>query len=609
MTHKTGWQADRAFVVGVRLRLALSVLVLVAFGILFGDRLLDLDVAGVGRRLGLISAWQWLAAAAATALSYWAVGQYDRVTHIVLATGVPAREARRSGIAAIAIGQATGLGAIVGGLVRWRLLPRLSLWQATRVATCVALSFLAGLAVVAALLVLLTGAPEGGRALALGGLAAALALPLLALFPPAGLPVPPVKAMLVILALVAVDCAGTTLALAALMPVEHLPSLPVFATASVLALGAGLVSGTPGGIGPFEATPVALLPMVPDEPLLAAVVAFRLVYHLGPGLIAAAWALLAPVGTRADGLAEGVYPPSANRITDRRLAAARRAEASLVASTGLALHVAGAPAATVARAGSCLVGLGDPWLPLPDVAQRLDAAARGVFLLPILYKVGADTALRARRAGWRVVRVADEAWLDPRTFRDDAPGCRQLRRRLRKAEAAGLRVVAAEQTLPMRALQEVDGLWTASHGPARGFSMGPFPGPSLTHGRTFLAWHGDRLVAFASFHAAWGEWTLDLMRDVPGAPEGAMPLLLRRAIDAAAAEGVPRLSLAAVPRLACHLPRPLGARFDALAGTEGLTRFKASFAPRWEPLYAAAPGPATLALGLVSIARAVRGRS
>jgi phosphatidylglycerol lysyltransferase len=609
MSQRERWgtfRAERSARNGLGLRLGLAVVVLMTLFLLFHDRLSALDLPEVTERVGRISGLQWLAAALATAGSFWALARYDRVAHAVLGTGVGARQAGRAGVAAIALGQAVGLGVIASALVRWRMLPQLTLWQVTRVSIWVAVTFLAALAVISAFLVLVAGYPEGWRPLAMIVLAVAGLMVPMALFPPTGLAVPPLRAGVVVLALVVIDCAGTTLALAVLLPPEHLPDVPLLAAVVVLAMGAGLVTGTPGGLGPFEVTLLALLPMVPAESMMAAVVGFRLVYHVLPAAIAGLWVLLvapdAPDGRPRD----GAQVPDESRLLHRRLAAARRAEAALVATTGLALHADAAPGATLARTGSCLVGLGDPWLPMADVAPRLAAAAADSFLVPVLYKIGADTAARARRDGWQVIRIADEAWLDPRSFADDVPARRQLRRRLRKAEAAGVTVTRIAGQPPLDGLAEVNAAWNAAHGPERGFSMGRFPGASVTHGTIFAAWHGECLVAFVSFHSAWGEWTLDLMRYAPEAPEGTMPLLIRRAIEAAAAEGVPRLSLAAVPRLACHLPGPVADWFDTLAGTEGLTRFKAAFAPRWEPLYAAAPGRASLALGLVSIARAVR---
>jgi phosphatidylglycerol lysyltransferase len=114
--------------------------------------------------------------------------------------------------------------------------------------------------------------------------------------------------------------------------------------------------------------------------------------------------------------------------------------------------------------------------------------------------------------------------------------------------------------------------------------------------RVYLARHGDRLVAFLTFHDGAREWTLDLVRALPDAPDGAAYALLAGAIGDAAEAGMPRLSLAAVPAEGRWPPRL--ARLAGRHTGDGLRRFKSAFDPSWETLYAAAPGRLSLALGL-----------
>ncbi|MFV2002713.1 MAG: phosphatidylglycerol lysyltransferase domain-containing protein, partial [Paracoccaceae bacterium] len=108
------------------------------------------------------------------------------------------------------------------------------------------------------------------------------------------------------------------------------------------------------------------------------------------------------------------------------------------------------------------------------------------------------------------------------------------------------------------------------------------------------------------------EWTLDLMRQIPEAPDGTMHLLIQRAIQSAAALKCPRFSLAAVPydgpdatRLLARLRR----RAAATSDSDGLRRFKNSFAPGWQVLYAAAPGRVSLIAGLWDIWQRVNRRT
>jgi phosphatidylglycerol lysyltransferase len=78
-------------------------------------------------------------------------------------------------------------------------------------------------------------------------------------------------------------------------------------------------------------------------------------------------------------------------------------------------------------------------------------------------------------------------------------------------------------------------------------------------------------------------------------PDGTMQALVTHAILVAQAAGITQLSLAAAP-----LPSRRGGGEDA-----GLARFKQGFAPRWQPLYLAAPGPLSLLITGAEIMRAI----
>ena len=62
----------------------------------------DTDLGEAAQVLAAIPAFDWLSAAAATLISFWAVGRYDAVAHRHLNTGVKTRTAHKSGACAIA---------------------------------------------------------------------------------------------------------------------------------------------------------------------------------------------------------------------------------------------------------------------------------------------------------------------------------------------------------------------------------------------------------------------------------------------------------------------------------------------------------------------------
>ena len=178
--------------------------------------------------------------------------------HRHLQTGIPRAAARRAGIAAIAVSQMLGLGVISGTILRWRMLPTLDLRQAAALTAAVAGSFLATWAVLtAAVMALSPGAPGKGWAVLV--LLVALGLAMLSLMAPRGRLAPRrwpnALTMGRLLGLCTVDMLAAAAALAVLLPGAGFAALlPAF----LLAFGAGLVAATPGGMGAFEVTLLAL---------------------------------------------------------------------------------------------------------------------------------------------------------------------------------------------------------------------------------------------------------------------------------------------------------------------------------------------------------------
>ncbi len=599
------------------------------------DRLAALDTRAIVAVLTELGPLQWLTGLVFTGVSFWAVGRYDAVVHRLTGTGVGGRDAVETGAAAIAVAQTIGMGTISGAFVRWRLLPEIGLTGALRLSVIVSVSFLAAWAVLAALALLAVPLPlPMPRWIVSAGASTVLALgaglALLSLIRPRILPrplartLPSVRAMTTVLGLAALDTLAAGTVLWVLLP--DIPGLAVshVLTAYLLALGAGLVLTTPGGIGPFEAALLALLPGVGAEPLLAAIIAYRALYYALPAVIGGLVLIRGPRrrplrAAREPGLTELPSAPELPFLVDAMIERAPRAEAALLrhGRLSLATDPAGRPAAMVAATGQSLVMLSDPLSPgaAPgDTLTTLDRLARARLAAPVLYKAGARLAAAARARGWTVVAVAREAWLDPRGFTTEGRKMSGLRRKLRKAEAAGVSVTeirpGSGQPLPLDEMREIAAAWARAHGGERGFSMGQWAPDTLAWAHVLLARGADgALLGFLTLHANARERTLDLMRARPAAPDGVMYLLLARAIEAAGAAGVPRLSLAAVPvGAADDEPAPLRhlrGQLEAAAGTGGLRQFKQAFAPRWETLYIAAPRLPELAAGALDVAREI----
>jgi uncharacterized membrane protein YbhN (UPF0104 family) len=74
----------------------------------------------------------------------------------------------------------------------------------------------------------------------------------------------------------------------ALLPQGHGADIVTFAATYVFACLIGIASNAPGGIGAFEMTMLNAVPAPSQEGLLASLLLFRMVYYIGPFILALA---------------------------------------------------------------------------------------------------------------------------------------------------------------------------------------------------------------------------------------------------------------------------------------------------------------------------------
>ncbi|MEP2717526.1 GNAT family N-acetyltransferase [Pseudophaeobacter sp.] len=547
----------------------------------------------IGALLGALHLWQWLAACGATAISFWALGRYDSVAHRHLQTGLDGTDARTSGMAAIAFSQLVGFGLFTGAYARWRLVPGLTAMQAAQLTGLVGLTFMGALAVICGAAMLLF--PVFAWFTPVGALLvlAAFAICILSFAVPEltlgkiCLRWPSITAMAALSVWALVDVMAAATALWFLLPGTLDISWGSLFAVYAIALGAAILSSAPGGTGPLELMIFSLLPMQDSTGLLAALLAFRLVYYALPAALACAlmaWpdrfrTIRAPL-TDPDLL--GARQACAASLPQQR----QRAESAVIRQNGGHLQAFGFNQLALLDSPQISVALFDPILgTVKETLAPLQKYAQQRNVTPCFYKCSARSALAARQAGWAVMRIAAEAVITPQSFSEAGSSHRQLRRKLRHAEKAGITVRPAPLSLPISQMGELDLAWQDRHGGARGTTMGRFEPNYLAGQRVFLAWQEERIIGFVSFHIAETEWCLDLIRICPDAHDGTGHALLRTAIATAKEEAIPRLSLAAVP------DHRHAARMD-----QGLRRFKACFAPHWEPLYMACPSWSAMAL-------------
>ncbi len=596
---------------GGRIGLSLGICGLMVWLLL--GRLSAIEPAEVAQAFRTLPPHAWGLALVATAISFWAVGHYDAVIHRHFATGIAQTRSRKAGICAIAVSQTIGLGVISGAVLRWRMLPEIGPWRAVRLTAAVALSFLAAWAMVTALtLVILPGAPF--KAPAAIALCAGSLLALVALAQPqigkGAFRWPNLFTLRNVLALCVVDTLAAALAFYALCPPGVDIGFTLLLPAFLLALGAGLVSGSPGGMGAFEMTLLALLPEQPEAGLLAAVLAWRLIYFAVPAIVGAGLAIrgprsLAMAGAQAAQDGAGLGQADAGllaRAPIAELQILRQGEHRLFGTLKDGIWVG-------SRTPHFVIGLFGPLTPSKTALGMLSNAARDEARRPVIYKADPRLAASARARGFHVTAIAREALIAPVTYRIDTANRAGLRRKLRRAEAAGISVHSQPPAPDWAALTSIASDWATSHGGERGFSMGRFSKQYVQGQRLYVAQANGVPIAFASFHQGPAQWTLDLMRHRMDVPSGTMHLLVQTAIDDAVRNGVPNLSLAAVPDFAPAKHNRLTLWLFARMGVDmcrGLEQFKSAFAPRWEPRYLCLPKARLLPLALWELSRAIR---
>ncbi len=548
-------------------QLLMPVVAFTVFGGLLWRELATMDLQAITAAIGQVSAVSWIGAAIATWISFQAIGRYDAIWHDILQTGVARSTARHAGIRAIAIAQTVGFGAVTASLVRWRGLPTLNLWQATRLSLAVTLAFTA------------CWVPFALAALWWIGPTASFDISPLLLIAVVGLGVPLgflARQRFVpqlsaghlgrLMFWTGTDIVFAAIALFLLLPAGTALPFDMICAAYVVALGLGLLSNSPGGTGAFDLTLLALIPLAAPEPLVAAIIAFRLIYYVLPALLALATMIrLAPQTSPPD------HAPSLW---------------NLVPQSGELRTIGGRPwfLGDVPFVSAAIGAQPRPSLNSTDIKTFEQAALRRA-RLPAFYNCDPRTAHAARQTGWHVRRTAMEAIIRPATWSTAGSKRQTLRRKLRQAIKAGVTVNTTVDKLPMDEMRVIAMDWARHHGGEFGFSMGRFDRQLVGRQRVFIIRHHAVIIGFITFNTNPDEWSLDLIRHRRNLPDGTMQAAIVAAIDHARSEGIKHVSLACVPD-----PRHTPAFW---ANTRaGLIQFKRSFAPIWVPRYHATPNKA-----------------
>src|SRR5450755_3634613 len=256
------------------------------------------------QRVQAISNTKLLRAAFFTCAGYGCLTLYDALAVHFAGARVPYPRVALISFMGYAIGHNVGFNSISGGAVRYRAYTALGL-SAKQIGTIIAfgtLTFFLGASVLLGFS-LLTNAGMSGSVLhvhawlaiaagigLLTGVAAYLWLvctrhaPLR--FRRIVIPVPRPAVAFAQIGISCIDMLCATSVLFVLLPREASISFFAFAGVYLIALAAGAISNVPGGIGVFEFVLLLLLPAVPKDRLLGALVAYRAIYYFAPFAIA-----------------------------------------------------------------------------------------------------------------------------------------------------------------------------------------------------------------------------------------------------------------------------------------------------------------------------------
>jgi phosphatidylglycerol lysyltransferase len=286
----------------------------------------------------------------------------------------------------------------------------------------------------------------------------------------------------------------------------------------------------------------------------------------------------------------------------------------LVGDKHLMFSTSGKAFVMFGRQGRSWISLFDPVGPRAEwpeliwrfIEEATDHGGRAIF-----YQVRPESLSLYLDAGLRALKLGEYAFVPLQEFGLQGSKRADLRHAVNRAERDGLSFsVAPVNEVPalLPELREISAAWLAeSRTREKGFSLGAFRDEYLLRRPVAIVRQRGTIVAFANILCTQqqSEVSVDLMRQVPGAPSGTMDFLFTQLMLHFKAQGVQRFALGMAPMagMVTHELAPRWHRFgrwlfdsgESFYNFRGLRSFKDKFLPVWEPRYLAAPpGVATL---------------
>lgn len=284
---------------------ASAAIFLASIGVLYVI-LQEIDSAEILKALAETSREQLWLALGFTALSYAVLTFYDALALRKLGLAIPYRTTALGSYTSFSVSFTLGFPLVTAGTVRYWIYSgrgvRTS--EVAKLTVIVGLTFWLGMAVVLGVTLLMASEavaiPARATPFIVQGAGAAILIAVMAYFAfVAGgrraiavkgwrLELPGARMSLCQILLGAADVCAAAAVLYVLLPAGHGVAFESFLAIYVFACVVGVASHLPGGVGAFEAVMLIGLAQLPREQVLGALLLFRLLYYIGPFILALA---------------------------------------------------------------------------------------------------------------------------------------------------------------------------------------------------------------------------------------------------------------------------------------------------------------------------------
>jgi phosphatidylglycerol lysyltransferase len=271
---------------------------------------------------------------------------------------------------------------------------------------------------------------------------------------------------------------------------------------------------------------------------------------------------------------------------------------------------------------------GSSWIAMGDPIVTEGADASGLVWLfkelvdrhsgvPAFYQISSENLPLYLDAGFSMVKLGEEAWVDLSAFSLDGPDNRKIRQAMSKAQRMGCTFEVVAPTTVATLIHQLhrisDGWLQEKNQKEKGFSLGFWSDRYMLKNDAAIVRVDGRIVAFANLwrSADLNEISIDFMRVRHDAPNGTMDYLFTALMEHSKAEGYRwfNLGMAPLSGLPQHRLAPLWSRAatwfsrhgDRFYKFEGLRAFKSKFRPEWRPKYLAYPSGVTLPQILIDV--------